>query len=76
MGSQKKRTAIYQTNNLSNSNALEHSQNFLSATSPGMPITQKQHTCVHVNKVCIVITKSYHTNLYSSQLQLIFFLLT
>lgn len=33
------------TNNLSNSNALEHSQNFLSATSPGMPITQKQHTC-------------------------------
>lgn len=31
--------------NLSNSNALEHSRNFLSATSPGMPITQKQHTC-------------------------------
>ena len=45
MGSQEKRTAIYQTNNLLNSNALEHSQNFLSATSPGMPITQKQHTC-------------------------------
>ena len=44
MGSQEKHTAIYQTNNLSNSNALEHSRNFLSATSPGMPITQKQHT--------------------------------
>ena len=45
MGSQEKHTAIYQNNNLSNSNALEHSRNFLSATSPGMPITQKQHTC-------------------------------
>lgn len=58
MGSQEKRTAIYQTNNLSNSNALEHSRNFLSAISPGMPITQKKHTCtVYMSIKSVLLNK-------------------